>query len=746
MAEEIKSPKKYLKTVGKCAAYLAIFVCFLLLGINLALQYLLPRDYVKSRIINILAEHTKMNVNIDYLQASFFGFNIAGITLADDTAPLLNIESARAIISPLALLIGRISVVAVFADGVSVQILRSDDGTFNFDKIIAGAQQPAKPAAQEKPASLGPPPVKLNIRHFQMGNSVVSFLDKKEQIDVTAENLFLDLSDFSFDKPFRISFNGAVSASIAGKKYVSTLPLGLTLHVNLNNFKLDRAFVDIGMFVARVADTNLIVDGKIENFNTTDINLNIRVNQISAKTFLPLELPDFEIPFIKVSAKIKADIAAETAKINSLVISFLSSQINARGNIAGFSPEAQYDIEADAEISLDAVGAAAPLTARFKPAGKLLSRLNISNGDVKGFVSIEEGGAHIPDAGVLNDLSLKLEIASLKDIKIPGIEAKLNGHPFEAGVSFLNKTTHADLDLFFKADMLLAKMTPKELSEPAAEENLEQPVKENSLLAELPSQMPLGLPPFNIQADVSIKKLDSHFISGHNISLKSNIKGVTPDLKEAQGIFALSAHNGRIKDLYRLTSANAVTKVLFVSLTVVSKIINTLDVLSVLKAIGRAATGGKKDDTTADDDTGGKIGAVIDYDSFITKVDFAKGISTIKQADFASDRFSFAVSGDINFNNQKLDMTVKAAPGNVSASGIMPLTLKIGGTLEEPKGSMSILSSAASLVGDTLLNNPASNVVKKIFSGIGHFLGIGKKKDEEPDVYIPLELEPQSAE
>ena len=42
---------------------------------------------------------------------------------------------------------------------------------------------------------------------------------------------------------------------------------------------------------------------------------------------------------------------------------------------------------------------------------------------------------------------------------------------------------------------------------------------------------------------------------------------------------------------------------------------------------------------------------------------------------------SFNLSGTTNFKTEKVNMTVHAAPGKHETDGVMPLTLKIGGTV-----------------------------------------------------------------
>ena len=91
-----------------------------------------------------------------------------------------------------------------------------------------------------------------------------------------------------------------------------------------------------------------------------------------------------------------------------------------------------------------------------------------------------------------------------------------------------------------------------------------------------------------------------------------------------------------------------------------------------------------------------------------------------------SDTMSFTVAGTTDFNTGKLDMTVQAAPGKHEADGIMPLQLKVGGTVEDPQGNMSLTGSVSSLVLQGIGNNVASRSVKK---GLGGLWGLFKKKE-----------------
>ena len=713
----------------------------MLFGLNLALQYLLPTEKAKNKITQTIAEATKMDVSVTDIRGGLRGLFLSGLIVGDENGPLLTVEEFRLSLAPLQLLRGRIVITGIFINGLAVLAVRAKDGSFNFDKML-----PPKTDVQTQEESAGKPtsiPPVIFVKRLQITDSVLSYIDYAENINARVEKLFVDMDDFSLNKNFTVSSSARLYAAVNNKDIISDMPFGFAVHPNLAGLDLDKAAVEIKNIILRRFGTDLIISGNITNFNNPDISLNINVQKLTPAAFAPLALPDFEIPRIKAAAKINLDLAAGTAGLNNIDLDFLASKINIKGLVNYGAPKLKFNLNIAAALGLEGFNPAIAMLKEYKPTGALTAQAALTQDDVKGNIVVKDAGAHLPQAGELKDLEVNIEAASIKDIKITQLQGKLNGHAFRGGASYLDKGAAADVSVFFKADTLFAKMDKQPDSVPA-----EEPQPSNAAETAQPAQW--LLPPLNIKADVDIKNLDTHFLSGTNILFKANMEGVTPELKGAHGVLSLTAQKGQIKDLYRLTNANAVTKVLFVSLTVISKVINTLDVLSVLKAIGGAAAGAVKKKTPAEleaeNNTPKTLSGVLDYDTFNTSLDFKQGVSNIKEINFASDKLSFKVTGNINFNNRKLDMTVNAAPGNVSKDGIMPLAIKIGGTVEEPKGSLSMLSSTAALVSQSLLNNPASNLVKSL----GGLLGIGgKKKDKTaPDEYVPFEppMEPAPAQ
>ncbi|MDR0646035.1 MAG: AsmA family protein [Elusimicrobiota bacterium] len=719
------------KLIARIIICCFLFLISLLFVLDMALKYVLPLDFVKNKIAQSVLDASGMRLEIISLRGGLRGLYARGINLSDGKTPLLNIEKLNIEISPRHLLKGEIYSNAVLAEGLVLQIVKNQDGGFNFDKLFSNNAQ--NQPSDENAAAYLP---KFFIKTLQIQNSAVNYFDKTQNINVKANKFFLDVHNFSLDKQFRASLNANVAADINRKIKFDNIPLALTLYPNLQNLDLPSARAELNFFVLRhpQSDFILTLNGKALDFQSPQVSFALSARNISAQSFGFLtNLPDFFIALITASSKVNFNINKNTILINDFNLDLLSSRINANGNINYGGDKAEYNISAAANIALEPLAQAAPALLNYKPFGAFSANANITDAQINANARLENAGAFIAQVGNLTELNFEAVLNGVKDIKIPSFTGKLNGNPLAFNAYYLDSGEEADLNLFFKADKLALKTDYAQNAAAQAGRAQEQADK-NSVLTKWP------LPPLNVKADVSVKKLDAPFLSGSDIVFKADVRGITPRLNKTGGSLNLVASKGKIKDLYKLTDANALTKVLFMSLSVVSKVINTLDVLSVLNAIGSSVSGGVKDSGDELEDKPSKLSGELNYDRFSTSLNFGGGKSVVKRLHFQSDKLSFAVKGDINFDNRKIAMTVNAAPGNVSASGIMPIALKIGGTLEEPKGSMSMLSSTASLLKQSVLNNPASNLLKNTLGNIGHLLGAEIKNGNPAgaDEYIDI--------
>lgn len=266
------------------------------------------------------------------------------------------------------------------------------------------------------------------------------------------------------------------------------------------------------------------------------------------------------------------------------------------------------------------------------------------------------------------------------------------------------------------------------------------PAQEQTALAPTP-QAPQAntpkakFPPVHLRAQIKSGPVSVPYFYAKSVDIHTRLTGITAELDKADGTAEMQIGEGEIQDIYKLTQANSVTKAMFLSLSVVSRVINSLNVVDLLSKL---MPGDKEQ--MPEKKTDGKLA----FESFSGALKFNKGVMEMTKGSFVSDFMSLKISGTTNFRNGVLDMQVNAAPGKHYDTGIMPITLKIGGTVDEPKGSLSMLGSAAALVTQAVGNNFASNAVKK---GVGGFFGLFKKKQDAPaepfpgqeDTFVPVD-------
>lgn len=272
------------------------------------------------------------------------------------------------------------------------------------------------------------------------------------------------------------------------------------------------------------------------------------------------------------------------------------------------------------------------------------------------------------------------------------------------------------------AQTVLAQATPQAALAPA-----QQAPQANTPKAKFP--------PVHLRAQIKSGPVSVPYFYAKSVDIHTRLTGITAELDKADGTAEMQIGEGEIQDIYKLTQANSVTKAMFLSLSVVSRVINSLNVVDLLSKL---MPGDKEQ--MPEKKTDGKLA----FESFSGALKFNKGVMEMTKGSFVSDFMSLKISGTTNFRNGVLDMQVNAAPGKHYDTGIMPITLKIGGTVDEPKGSLSMLGSAAALVTQAVGNNFASNAVKK---GVGGFFGLFKKKQDAPaapfpgqeDTFVPVD-------
>ncbi len=735
---------RFVRFVLRFLLYLAGAAALILLAADLSLRWLLPTDSVQEKISSLIASKTNGEVQIKRVTAGLTGINAEGLSLSlPEGGDIASVESLSLKVMPLKLIRGEIDFNRIFIDGVKINIIRDKNGKFNFDGLFADAAGNASDGKENSESSSF---VKdLRVKRFQIRNAEVSYLDESAGISASLNNLFLDIYDFSFTAPFRVSVNAEVSYNGGGVK-AESLPFGFTLYPDLNLLKLEEASSDIRLTVVEHGPATLRASGSVKNFINPQVRLKIKGTGVSDKILSGFaDTPEFTIGDVDINVDASYNAEAGKLLVNVFKVKALNSSVDA-GGIVRFGKELSYDVDVKAALSFAEIAKTFSMLSEYRLSGTADAAFKAVNNDVSGSLSVKQAGFYYSQAGVFSGVNLTLAVKSLKEISLSSLTGRLNGYPFRAALSYTEKASSGDVNFNLQADKMLIKL--KKQPKPAYDPD------KDPVIAGAPDISPevkkvWSLPPLHIKGAVKIGSLEAPFINAEAVDFKADIRNFKPDIANIDGGLSLVTSAGVIKDLYHLTNANAVTKVLFVSLGVVSKLINSLDVLSLLNSLSAAVlpSDKQKEALEASPD---KIEGALEYDSFKINLTFANGLTDIKNGNFISSLLSFNLAGQINFNNRKINMTVDAAPGKHESGGIMPLRLNVSGTVDEPQGNMSMLSSAANLVSQTIFNNAGSRFVKKSVGGILGIFGIGSQSKKakkakadaqsEADAFVPIEL------
>lgn len=731
---------KFAKLVCKIFAVLVVLSVIFFIALHFVLVHFVSSDNVREKIVATLKEQLATEVNIGNISATLFDFAVDNIELKIKDADFVYINRAYIHFSLRNLLFAKIKVKRITIKDFTLYIEKDENGKFNFEELMENAPMFAKKENEEETKKEEPKEedndvIDLFLHKTQLQNISVFYNDKQGNIKFKLTDTYFNVDDLNFKKPFKMTFYSTIYA-FANNIELDSVFLAFTMLVNLNPTELDKANIDIVGINATFRDFMLSVKGNINNLIKPNVMLNVALKDLSSKTIEGIvnDIPEFNIPLIDINTKLVADIENSKIDLNSLNVNILDSTISANGYL-NYS-KMNYNFNVIINLILEKLQPITKLIETYKPTGLINSELTVSDTEIKGFLSLENVCAFTPQMGDFKNINSKIDINSINDIKMPSLTGELNGYPFNANFSYLMAEDHGDIVLGFKADKFIGKM-----SEDAQKK--EEPAKENNTTNTQDNQekSSSSLPPFNVKADCNINFLDVPFLRANNVLFNMDISNVTPGFQNIKGYLKLDSSNGLIKDIYKLTEANAITKGLFLSLKIISDVINALNVLDLLSSLGSVLN--SKDDATKENEAiveHQKIDGQIEFSSFLTKLDFSKGNAKFDKCSFVSNLLSFRVTGDMNFRENILDMTVFAAPGSHEVDGIMPLTMNIGGTMDEPKGSLSLLGSISSLVGDMLTKNVVSDKLKKGFSAL-----FGLKKNDENGNEIKEEVSTSSA-
>ena len=728
-----------MKKIIKFFTYTFFVLCFLVVLADLSLRFLLPLESIKTKTLSYISQTIGAEVKADKISASLFGLKIKNVLLdtSEDTSDNLFVCKDLVIsLNPLKLVLGQLSINKIILKEPKVRIIRYKDGKFNFDALISAEnkEETQESASEEKTTN----PFDIRVKLLALEKAQISYSDLKEEIKTDIKDFNLTLSNFSFYEPFNINLS-FVPYFEQKDLIIEDARFALSAKSNLAKMDLKQASLDLKNLILNYKESVFEAKANVNNFEDPAVKFDMELKNFSNETLLAFtKTPAFTLPLTTAKGALSYQNQNSKLDIKNLVLQIADTKLDFKGNFV-FDKELAAQGKIVLNSVLDTVENHSPHIAQYKPKGQILADFDFSLPlGLTGKLDLKDIGFFVDTAGTFENINASAQIDSIDDIKINSFEGLLNKNLFNLQASYLKKKNVADIFLDFKADKFYLINTSKKETEEKKEQISEEetsPAEEQKNQTEEKS----SFVPLNVNANIAIGKMDLPYIRGNNLVFKAKAKNITPQMDDTHGTFNLSIKDGQIKDVYTISNANAVTKVMFMSLGIVSKVINTLNVLDLLNGMGKVLSG--KKETEEDIPQHQEINGKMDFDSFDTIVDFNDGLATMKKCSFVSDLFSFRVNGNINFNDRKIKLNVDSAPGKHTEDGIMPLNIDIKGTVEEPKGSLSVLSSVSALVGDTVMNNPVSNMLKSTWGKL-----FSSSKEEENSSEEETSTEEQQSE
>ncbi len=719
--------KNFLKKFLKIAGYICIGICFLLILAELSLRYILPSENVKAKTLAYLSETTGADINAGKISASIFGIKLNNVSADVSGDNLFNCKSLQISLNPFRLLIGQLYVKRVIINEPTLKIVRNQDGAFNFDSLIATEEQQKENEDSEELRV----PFDIRIKNLSLNKAQIYYDDLKDNIKANLQNLNFNLYKFSFYKPFsfKLSFDPYFEQNniIFDGAHFET-----DVAAELKELNLSEAVLYIKNMYLAYKGASYSMKAQINNFQNPSGHISTELKDLSDETLFGfMEILPFHIPSIKSDISFNYFVKDSKANIKSLLVKIADTELNIKANLDLNKNEVSEGKINFASI-LDSFKDYSPLLEELKPVGQINADFDFAWPlALAGNLTLADVGLFTDKAGTLENLNTTVEVKSIDEINIESLNGILNKNPFNMQARYQKQENFADVFLDFKADKLYVFNTSKTVKEEQqVKEEQPQTTTEQQPQTETQGQQNgVSFVPINVNAKVDIKKLDVPFIKGNNLIFKAKAKDITTRMDKTHGTFDLTINNGQIKDIYTISNANAVTKVMFMSLGIVSKVVNTLNVLDLLNGMGKILSGNKEEEEELP--VHQEINGKMDFDSFKTNIDFNQGLATMKKCSFVSSLFSFRVNGNINFDNRKIKLNVDSAPGRHTENGIMPLNIDVKGTIEDPQGSLSVLSSVGDLVGNTIANNPVSNMLKSTWGSL--FKSSSREGDENKE-------------
>ena len=679
--------KKFLKLCFKIALVLVI------LGVAalVALRLMFPPEKLKSMALEYAKNNLQREISFDAISLNLVGVTLDNFAISENTT-FQNGTFAKAdkLVVKIALkplFKKRVEIATVQLDGLDVNVIKKQDGSFNFDTLVpasdpaasASAEQPAQPAASSA--------FVLLADKIAANDCSFSYQDLQTGMKASVDKLNLEINQLDLAEPFDVKINFNTFYQQKSGPAVA-VPVNIALRVFLSNLDMKNAYVTVNDISASYKTVKFQLKGSVRDFTAPQADLTGTLSGISNTIFadfLP-NLPDFSLPVINMNLKAAADLEKSSATISQAKLSVMDSALSAYGTVGWNGPAPTYSVNADLTTNLAQIVQMTSTVAGFNPGGVISGSFKATDKnegkDISGSVTFKDISA-MYEPFTVSQLNGTVNIASLDNISSNSLTGLLNGEKFTSSFSYQNIKDVMNVVL----NLDLAKFTLKELPAAAAETTAEaapQTAAEDSASQEAQptaqtTAASSGNLLLNLKANIKVGPIEVPYFRADGFSLTADLTDITDAMTQANGQVSFNLQPGAITNLDSFVKENKIVKILLLPISIVRKVAGALNV-ELFPAQENAQKG------------------EITFTSGEGVYTFVNGVMRVDKTTFNSQVTDISGSGTINFPTQALDMKVSATV----LTSQTPVVIKIGGTMDNPSGKLDVVSTVGSLVGGIL--------------------------------------------
>lgn len=670
-----------IKKLIKIGLLLGVLLVVLLVVAFFTLKKMYPPTKLKAMAQTYVSQKLQREFTFDSISFTWIGFTLTQAALSEENTfaqgTFAKADKLTAHVAVKPLLKRRIEISTIEIDGLDVNIVAKNDGSFNFDTLVPATDENAKASAsaEQSQAPDEATPLVITAQKIRLTDCDLIYRDEQTGLRTALNKLNIEINDFDVDAPFdaNITFTTDISGSA---QPTMQLPVSIQVKTFLANFDMSKAYATISQATARYKTANLALQGDIKNFSAPTVDLTGSLTGVTNTVLSELTpgLPNFTLPTIHLSLKANADLDTQTATISQAKLTVQDSSLLAKGVFRWNGPTPTYNLSGSLKAIVNQLVQMTDTLDGFSPAGTIQATFKATEKkeytDVNGNILLQ-GVSLLYPPFTLTQLNGNITLASLENISSPALTGKLNGENFKGSFTYLAQPKATDITLNLNLDKLVLTEFPS-----SEQGNAQDQAAANSTAQ---TSAETTTVPMNIQANITIGGITVPYFQSNGMKLSANLTNVTDTMTHTNGTVDFALQPGKITNLDNFVKDSKTAKILLLPLTVIKKVAGFLH-------LDLFPTTNKSEGTT------------IAFTEGAGTYTFTDGVMNIDKTVFNSTVTNISAQGTANFQTNALDMKAQATLLTQAA----PVAFKITGTFNDPKGKLDVVNTVTSIVGGIL--------------------------------------------